>query len=75
MGFGNMGDDCATGVRYAQPIHGEKLYYGDSSSPQAKTWWPVPHAAALDDMPAIMPEVYKHYWRIRQLKAITRPRT
>ena len=62
MVFGNMGDDCATGVAFTRnPSTGEKKYYGEflvnaqGEDVVAGIRTPLP----LDEMPAIMPEVYK----------------
>lgn len=62
MVFGNMGDDCATGVTFTRnPSTGEKKYYGEflvnaqGEDVVAGIRTPLP----LDDMPAIMPDVYK----------------
>ena len=62
MVFGNMGDDCATGVAFTRnPSTGEKKYYGEflvnaqGEDVVAGIRTPLP----LDDMPAIMPDVYK----------------
>ena len=62
MVFGNMGDDCATGVAFTRnPSTGEKKYYGEflvnaqGEDVVAGIRTPLP----LDDMPKIMPQVYK----------------
>ena len=62
MVFGNMGDDCATGVAFTRnPSTGENKYYGEflinaqGEDVVAGIRTPVP----LDEMPAAMPEVYK----------------
>lgn len=62
MVFGNMGDDCATGVAFTRnPSTGEKKYYGEflvnaqGEDVVAGIRTPQP----LDEMPAVMPAVYK----------------
>jgi pyruvate,orthophosphate dikinase len=62
MVFGNMGDDCATGVAFTRnPSTGEKKYYGEflvnaqGEDVVAGIRTPQP----LDEMPAVMPVVYK----------------
>src|SRR6185312_995153 len=62
MVFGNMGDDCATGVAFTRnPSTGEKKYYGEflvnaqGEDVVAGIRTPLP----LDDMPKVMPDVYK----------------
>jgi len=62
MVFGNMGDDCATGVAFTRnPSTGEKKYYGEflvnaqGEDVVAGIRTPLP----LDEMPAVMPKVYK----------------
>ena len=62
MVFGNMGDDCATGVAFTRnPSTGEKKYYGEflvnaqGEDVVAGIRTPLP----LSEMPAIMPQVYK----------------
>lgn len=62
MVFGNMGDDCATGVAFTRnPSTGEHKYYGEflvnaqGEDVVAGIRTPQP----LDEMPAVMPVVYK----------------
>ena len=62
MVFGNMGDDCATGVAFTRnPSTGERKYYGEflvnaqGEDVVAGIRTPLP----LADMPAVMPDVYK----------------
>ncbi len=62
MVFGNMGDDCATGVAFTRnPSTGEHKYYGEflvnaqGEDVVAGIRTPQP----LDEMPAVMPAVYK----------------
>ncbi len=62
MVFGNMGDDCATGVAFTRnPSTGEHKYYGEflvnaqGEDVVAGIRTPLP----LDDMPKVMPDVYK----------------
>ncbi len=62
MVFGNMGDDCATGVAFTRnPSTGEHKYYGEflvnaqGEDVVAGIRTPVP----LDEMPKVMPVVYK----------------
>ena len=62
MVFGNMGDDCATGVAFTRnPSTGEKTYYGEflvnaqGEDVVAGIRTPQP----LADMPGVMPGVYK----------------
>jgi pyruvate,orthophosphate dikinase len=62
MVFGNMGDDCATGVTFTRdPSTGEKSYYGEflvnaqGEDVVAGIRTPLP----LSEMPAVMPVVYK----------------
>jgi len=62
MVFGNMGDDCATGVAFTRnPSTGEHKYYGEflvnaqGEDVVAGIRTPLP----LDEMPGVMPEVYK----------------
>ncbi len=62
MVFGNMGDDCATGVAFTRnPSTGEKKYYGEflvnaqGEDVVAGIRTPQP----LDEMPKVMPDVYK----------------
>ena len=62
MVFGNMGDDCATGVAFTRnPSTGERKYYGEflinaqGEDVVAGIRTPQP----LDDMPGIMPDVYQ----------------
>jgi pyruvate, orthophosphate dikinase len=62
MVFGNMGDDCATGVAFTRnPSTGEHKYYGEflvnaqGEDVVAGIRTPLP----LDEMPAVMPVVYK----------------
>jgi pyruvate,orthophosphate dikinase len=62
MVFGNMGNDCATGVTFTRdPSTGEKKYYGEflvnaqGEDVVAGIRTPLP----LSEMPAIMPDVYK----------------
>jgi pyruvate, orthophosphate dikinase len=62
MVFGNMGDDCATGVAFTRnPSTGEHKYYGEflinaqGEDVVAGIRTPQP----LDEMPAVMPDVYK----------------
>ncbi len=62
MVFGNMGDDCATGVAFTRnPSTGEHKYYGEflinaqGEDVVAGIRTPLP----LDDMPKSMPVVYK----------------
>ncbi|MEQ1788975.1 MAG: pyruvate, phosphate dikinase [Rickettsiales bacterium] len=62
MVFGNMGNDCATGVAFTRdPSTGEHKYYGEflvnaqGEDVVAGIRTPQP----LGEMPAVMPEVYK----------------
>ena len=62
MVFGNMGNDCATGVAFTRdPSTGEKKYYGEflvnaqGEDVVAGIRTPQP----LLDMPKVMPDVYK----------------
>ncbi|MFO0390144.1 MAG: pyruvate, phosphate dikinase [Alphaproteobacteria bacterium] len=62
MVFGNMGDDCATGVAFTRnPSTGERAYYGEflvnaqGEDVVAGIRTPQP----LSEMPAVMPKVYK----------------
>ncbi|MBY0407434.1 MAG: pyruvate, phosphate dikinase, partial [Rickettsiales bacterium] len=62
MVFGNMGDDCATGVAFTRnPSTGEHKYYGEflvnaqGEDVVAGIRTPLP----LDEMPKVMPDVYK----------------
>ncbi|MDX1975958.1 MAG: pyruvate, phosphate dikinase [Rickettsiales bacterium] len=62
MVFGNMGDDCATGVAFTRnPSTGEHAYYGEflvnaqGEDVVAGIRTPLP----LLEMPKVMPEVYK----------------
>jgi pyruvate, orthophosphate dikinase len=62
MVFGNMGDDCATGVAFTRnPSTGEHAYYGEflvnaqGEDVVAGIRTPQP----LSELPAVMPEVYK----------------
>jgi len=62
MVFGNMGDDCATGVAFTRnPSTGERKYYGEflinaqGEDVVAGIRTPQP----MDEMPALMPAVYK----------------
>lgn len=62
MVFGNMGDDCATGVAFTRnPSTGERKYYGEflvnaqGEDVVAGIRTPEP----LDEMQSLMPEVYK----------------
>ncbi len=62
MVFGNMGNDCATGVAFTRnPSTGERKYYGEflvnaqGEDVVAGIRTPQP----LDEMPAVMPDVYK----------------
>ncbi len=62
MVFGNMGNDCATGVTFTRdPSTGEKKYYGEflvnaqGEDVVAGIRTPLP----LSEMPAVMPDVYK----------------
>lgn len=62
MVFGNMGDDCATGVAFTRnPSTGECAYYGEflvnaqGEDVVAGIRTPQP----LSEMPGVMPEVYK----------------
>lgn len=62
MVFGNMGNDCATGVAFTRnPSTGEHKYYGEflvnaqGEDVVAGIRTPQP----LDEMPAVMPDVYK----------------
>jgi len=62
MVFGNMGDDCATGVAFTRnPSTGEKKYYGEflvnaqGEDVVAGIRTPQP----LAEMPAVMTDVYK----------------
>ncbi|MCE2927885.1 MAG: pyruvate, phosphate dikinase [Rickettsiales bacterium] len=62
MVFGNMGDDCATGVAFTRnPSTGERAYYGEflinaqGEDVVAGIRTPQP----LSEMPAVMPQVYK----------------
>jgi len=62
MVFGNMGDDCATGVAFTRnPSTGEHAYYGEflvnaqGEDVVAGIRTPLP----LAEMPAVMPVVYK----------------
>ncbi len=62
MVFGNMGDDCATGVAFTRnPSTGEHAYYGEflvnaqGEDVVAGIRTPLP----LSEMPAVMPVVYK----------------
>src|SRR6202012_2806217 len=62
MVFGNMGDDCATGVAFTRnPSTGEKKFFGEflvnaqGEDVVAGIRTPEP----LDEMPKIMPTVYK----------------
>jgi len=62
MVFGNMGDDCATGVAFTRnPSTGEHKYYGEflvnaqGEDVVAGIRTPQP----MDEMGAVMPEVYK----------------
>ena len=43
MAFGNMGDDCGTGVAFTRnPATGEKKLMGEFlTTPRARTWWPA----------------------------------
>ncbi len=62
MVFGNMGDDCATGVAFTRdPSTGENKYYGEflinaqGEDVVAGIRTPQP----MDEMPKVMPTVYK----------------
>src|SRR3546814_7249978 len=45
MVFGNMGDDCATGVAFTRnPSTGEKAFYGEYQIGRAHVCTPVPNA-------------------------------
>lgn len=62
MVFGNMGNDCATGVAFTRnPSTGERKYYGEflvnaqGEDVVAGIRTPQP----LDEMPSVMPDVYK----------------
>jgi pyruvate,orthophosphate dikinase len=62
MVFGNMGDDCATGVAFTRnPSTGERKYYGEflinaqGEDVVAGIRTPQP----LSEMPAVMPQVYQ----------------
>ena len=62
MVFGNMGDDCATGVAFTRnPSTGEHKYYGEflinaqGEDVVAGIRTPQP----MEEMPSVMPEVYK----------------
>lgn len=62
MVFGNMGDDCATGVAFTRnPSTGERKYYGEflvnaqGEDVVAGIRTPQP----MDEMPGVMPDVYK----------------
>ncbi len=62
MVFGNMGDDCATGVAFTRnPSTGEHKYYGEflinaqGEDVVAGIRTPQP----MEEMPGVMPEVYK----------------
>lgn len=68
MAFGNMGNDCATGVGFTRnPATGEKIFYGEyltnAQGEDVVAGIRTPHEIA--DLEKEMPEVY------RQLKEIT----
>ncbi|WP_457565901.1 pyruvate, phosphate dikinase [Caldithrix abyssi] len=78
MVFGNMGDDCATGVAFTRdPATGEKIFYGEylvnaqgedvvagirTPQPLNKTTKTDPNQTTLEE---IMPEAYKQLEEIR----------
>ncbi|WP_456442370.1 pyruvate, phosphate dikinase [Caldithrix abyssi] len=78
MVFGNMGDDCATGVAFTRdPATGEKIFYGEylvnaqgedvvagirTPQPLNKTTKTDPDQTTLEE---IMPEAYKQLEEIR----------
>jgi pyruvate,orthophosphate dikinase len=68
MVFGNMGDDCGTGVAFTRdPATGEKKFYGEflinaqGEDVVAGTRTPLP----IDKMKRVMPKVYKQLTRIQ----------
>ena len=67
MVFGNMGEDCATGVAFTRnPSTGERKYYGEflinaqGEDVVAGIRTPQP----MDEMPKVMPEVYKQLTQV-----------
>jgi pyruvate,orthophosphate dikinase len=70
MVFGNMGNDCATGVAFTRnPSTGEKKYYGEflinaqGEDVVAGIRTPQP----MHEMPAVMPEVYQQLVTVFEL--------
>ncbi|MDE3016242.1 MAG: pyruvate, phosphate dikinase [Pseudomonadota bacterium] len=62
MVFGNMGDDCATGVAFTRnPSTGEKKYYGEFliNAQGEDVVAGIRTPQTLADMPQVMPQVYK----------------
>ncbi|MFP4540678.1 MAG: pyruvate, phosphate dikinase [Opitutales bacterium] len=66
MVFGNMGDDCATGVAFTRdPANGEKVFYGEylinaqGEDVVAGVRTPKPIAQLADEMPAAFKELEK----------------
>ena len=62
MVFGNMGNDCATGVAFTRnPSTGEHLYYGEFliNAQGEDVVAGIRTPLALSEMPVVMPEVYK----------------
>ncbi len=70
MVFGNMGDDCATGVAFTRnPATGEKAFYGEyltnAQGEDVVAGIRTPHP--ISDLEREMPEVYAHLVRSYQI--------
>ncbi|HEX5132188.1 MAG TPA: pyruvate, phosphate dikinase, partial [Candidatus Krumholzibacteria bacterium] len=73
MVFGNMGDDCATGVAFTRdPSTGEKRFFGEflvnaqGEDVVAGIRTPLPISGAGNSLEALMPELYRQLVEIYQ---------
>ena len=76
MAFGNMGDDCGTGVAFTRnPATGEKKLFGEFlTNAQAKTWWPAfGPPMPIQEMADKFPEAFAQFQNVCQdfLRIIT----
>src|SRR5258708_12710388 len=68
MVFGNMGDDCCTGVAFTRdPATGEKVFYGEYliNAQGEDVVAVIPPPKKITDLQKLIPHTYKHLATIR----------
>jgi pyruvate,orthophosphate dikinase len=69
MAFGNMGDDCATGVTFSRsPVTGEKAIYGDFliNAQGEDVVAGIRQTQPIAELKKIMPEIYNEFVEISE---------